>query len=152
MSKRKDEEEEASLDNVEDTEPEELRKKGKELREEGYITVESIVPIDELFENRIGILYAFANEEGDLRFLRTEIDRVEPEIDSLTPIFNSSYWHEQEMHELFGINFREHPDQSYLLLRDDWPGGYPHRKDYVVEPAWESHYGPLPGQPGEPGR
>ena len=34
-----------------------------------------------------------------------------PEIESLSNMFNASNWIEREMHELFGINFLNHPNQ-----------------------------------------
>jgi len=39
-------------------------------------------------------------------------------------------WIEREIHEMFGVNFKGHPNLKHLLLKDDWPeGNYPLRRD-----------------------
>ena len=58
-------------------------------------------------------------------------ERRNPEFDSITPIFPGAEWIEREMHELFGIDFKGHPDLKPLLLPDGWPKDkYPLRKDF----------------------
>ena len=43
-------------------------------------------------------------------------------------------WIEREIHELLGVEFRNHPDMRHLLLADDWPAdNHPLRKDWKVE-------------------
>lgn len=62
--------------------------------------------------------------------LRVTIKKTKPELDSLARVIKGSYWIEQEMHELFGITFRNHPHMKHLLLPDDWPNGnYPLRRE-----------------------
>jgi Ni,Fe-hydrogenase III component G len=54
-----------------------------------------------------------------------------PEIESLSNIFNASNWIEREMHELFGINFLNHPNQEKLISEGNWAEGvYPMRKEF----------------------
>jgi NADH:ubiquinone oxidoreductase subunit C len=54
--------------------------------------------------------------------------------DSITPVFPGAEWIEREMHELFGIDFKGHPNLTRLLLPDEWPDyNYPLRKDYTHE-------------------
>lgn len=60
-------------------------------------------------------------------------DKKNPEIDSLTSVFHASDWIEREMHEMFGIDFKGHPNLKHLLLTDEWDGKYPLRKDFVSE-------------------
>jgi len=58
-------------------------------------------------------------------------ERKNPQFDSITPIFPGAEWIEREMHELFGIGFKGHPDLRPLLLPDGWPKDkYPLRKDF----------------------
>ncbi len=82
--------------------------------------------------NHTEILYHFTIEEINLVIsLRVKLAKVKPEIDSLATIFEGANWIEREMHELFGINFKGHPDLRKLLLPEDWPEGvYPLRRDY----------------------
>lgn len=59
------------------------------------------------------------------------LDRNKPEIESLSNMFNASNWIEREMHELFGINFLNHPNQDKLISEGNWAEGvYPYRKDF----------------------
>ncbi len=67
----------------------------------------------------------------DLLTIRVNIDRDEAEIDSIAGIFTSAEWEEREAYDLFGIDFRHHPDQRRILLPEDWPG-HPLRKDFEV--------------------
>jgi Ni,Fe-hydrogenase III component G len=59
------------------------------------------------------------------------LDKVKPEIESLSNMFNASNWIEREMHELFGINFLNHPNQDKLISNGNWAEGvYPYRKEF----------------------
>jgi NADH-quinone oxidoreductase subunit C len=62
-------------------------------------------------------------------FLKTEVPRDEAVTDTLTDLWPAADWQEREVFDLFGIDFRGHPDMRRILLPDDWVG-YPLRKDY----------------------
>jgi len=80
----------------------------------------------------IEILYHFTIEDINLLIsLRVKLPKSSPEIDSLAPSIEAANWIEREMHEILGINFKNHPDLRKLLLPDTWPEGvYPLRRDY----------------------
>jgi NADH-quinone oxidoreductase subunit C len=65
----------------------------------------------------------------------------DPEIPSVTPIWPGADWFEREIYDLFGIRFSGHPNQTRILMPQDWVG-YPLRKDYPLtgihlpEPHW----------------
>lgn len=78
------------------------------------------------------ILYHFALD-GAHRFLnlRVILDPNKPSIESIATRVPATEWIEREMHELLGVEFRNHPDMRHLLLADDWPdGSYPLRRDW----------------------
>ncbi|MFQ5867264.1 MAG: NADH-quinone oxidoreductase subunit C [bacterium] len=79
----------------------------------------------------IEILYHFSfDSSGTIVSLRTLIDKKHPEIESVTPIIKGAEWIEREIHELLGVNFRNHPNLKRLLLFEDWPEGkYPLRRE-----------------------
>jgi Ni,Fe-hydrogenase III component G len=59
------------------------------------------------------------------------LDKENPQIESLSNMFNASNWIEREMHELFGINFLNHPNQEKLISEGNWAEGvYPYRKEF----------------------
>jgi NADH/F420H2 dehydrogenase subunit C len=61
--------------------------------------------------------------------VKCQLDREQPEIESVANIWRTAEFHEREVYELFGVNFLNHPDLRKLILPDDWVG-YPLRKDY----------------------
>ncbi len=65
---------------------------------------------------------------------RAHLNKKALVIDSITPIMKGAEWIEREIHELFGVDFKNHPNLKPLLLPDDWPKGlYPLRRDYKEE-------------------
>jgi NADH-quinone oxidoreductase subunit C len=59
------------------------------------------------------------------------IDQINPQIESLSNLFSASNWIEREMHELFGINFLNHPNQEKLISEGNWAEGvYPMRNNF----------------------
>jgi Ni,Fe-hydrogenase III component G len=78
------------------------------------------------------ILYHYSRDQtGLVMNLHVILDANKPEIDSLSNMLESANWIEREMHELFGINFLNHPNQEKLLSEGNWAEGvYPYRKDF----------------------
>ena len=62
--------------------------------------------------------------------VRVFLEKPELEVESLAPYIKGTEWIEREIHELLGVNFRNHPNMVHLILPDDWPeGNYPLRRD-----------------------
>ena len=59
-------------------------------------------------------------------------DVVKPEIETVCDIYQTANFHEREVYDLFGVNFKNHPDMRRLFLDESWEG-YPLRKNYVDE-------------------
>jgi Ni,Fe-hydrogenase III component G len=78
------------------------------------------------------IHYHFSEDAtGLILNIHVILDKVNPEIESLSNMFNASNWIEREMHELFGINFLNHPNQEKLISEGNWAEGvYPLRKNF----------------------
>ncbi|MFN3873062.1 MAG: NADH-quinone oxidoreductase subunit C [Ignavibacterium sp.] len=62
--------------------------------------------------------------------LKTSTSRDNPEVVSVSEIWQSANWHEREAYDMFGIKFINHPDLRRILMPYDWEFGYPLRKDY----------------------
>jgi len=77
------------------------------------------------------IHYHFSKDESGLILnLHVILDKEDPQIESLSNMFNASNWIEREIHELFGINFLNHPNQEKLISEGNWAEGvYPMRKE-----------------------
>jgi NADH-quinone oxidoreductase subunit C len=78
------------------------------------------------------IHYHFSEDAiGLILNIHVILDKDNPQIESLSNMFNASNWIEREMHELFGINFLNHPNQEKLISEGNWAEGvYPLRKEF----------------------
>jgi NADH-quinone oxidoreductase subunit C len=64
--------------------------------------------------------------------IKVRLPEDELSVDSVVSIWRGADWFEREAFDLFGIEFRGHPDLRRLLLPDNWQG-YPLRKDYPLK-------------------
>ena len=65
--------------------------------------------------------------------IRTYVPKSDCVIESILPIMKGAEWIEREIHELFGVEFKNHPNMKPLLLPDDWPKDkYPLRKEFKL--------------------
>ena len=71
--------------------------------------------------------YSYKNRQSVA--LKVKINRDNPEIDSLTPLWPGADWPERESYDLLGIIYLNHPNLTRIMLADDWVG-HPLRKDY----------------------
>ena len=78
------------------------------------------------------IYYHFSYDQSGLVFnVHVILPHDNPRVESLSNMFNASNWIEREMHELFGIDFLNHPNQEKLISEGNWAEGvYPYRKDF----------------------
>ena len=53
------------------------------------------------------------------------------QVESIVDVYAGAAWHERETHEMFGIDFRGHPNLSPLLLAPEFDG-HPLRKNFVL--------------------
>jgi NADH-quinone oxidoreductase subunit C len=63
--------------------------------------------------------------------LRVPVPEDEPWIDSVADLFPNANWPEREVFDLFGIEFRGHPNLTRIMMPEDWDG-HPLRKDYPI--------------------
>lgn len=84
---------------------------------------------------RFEVIYNFFSLTHHNRFfLKVMLPAEEPEIDSLTQIFNSANWLEREIWDMMGIKFTGHPDLTKILTPDELEG-HPLRRDFPL--TWE---------------
>lgn len=63
--------------------------------------------------------------------LKVPLSGDQPAVDSVSPIWPAANWHEREVLDLFGFQFKDHPEPRRILLPHDWVG-HPLRKDYPL--------------------
>ena len=125
---------------------------GSEVRNDRRITLfidpAALLPISEHLFKELGyrfiiasalhtkkgfeIYYHFSQDSSGLVLnLHVVLDQDKPEVESLSNMFDATNWIEREMHELFGINFLNHPNLEELLSEGNWATGeYPYRKKF----------------------
>ena len=88
------------------------------LREDFFI--ESITGVDWIDDQQLESVYDFNHFDELCRVvIRTRTDRNNPEIPSISHIYQGANWHERETHDFFGIKFIDHPNLEPLLLPED---------------------------------
>jgi NADH-quinone oxidoreductase subunit C len=81
-------------------------------------------------DNGYDILYHFSDDrKGYVVSLKVNIEGTKPEIESLSNMINAANWIEREIHELFGIKFKNHPNLTKLISDGNWKEGeYPYAR------------------------
>ena len=81
---------------------------------------------------RFEVVYHFFSLEWRHRIrLKVPVEESDPEIDSLTSLWQTANWFEREVWDMFGIRFKGHPSLKRILMYEGFDG-YPLRKDYPV--------------------
>ena len=94
----------------------------------------NLTAVDYPAEQRMDIiyhLYSMAKKHGPVT-LKVKLNRSQPIVASVTPIWRGAEFQEREVYDLFGVRFEDHPDLRRILMWDGFEG-HPMRKDYVVE-------------------
>ena len=88
---------------------------------------------------RFDVIYHFLSFKHNIR-LRIKITISEDEtISSITSIFPAANWFEREAFDMYGIQFKDHPDLRRILT-DYGFEGYPLRKDFPLSGNVEIRY------------
>jgi NADH-quinone oxidoreductase subunit C len=101
------------------------------LKEQDFVHLSAISVTDWVNEGKYEIVYLlWSYSDGILIGVKTKIDRENPIIDSVVPLWGeNAQIHERELHELFGVEFEGNSDLAPLFL-EDWDGPPPFRKDF----------------------
>ena len=100
---------------------------------EKFIRLSTITAVDWYpAEPRFEVVYHLHSIEKN-QYLRVKcrLPGQHPEIDSATGVWRAANWYERETYDMYGINFRNHPNLIRILMPLDWEG-FPLRKDYPV--------------------
>jgi NADH-quinone oxidoreductase subunit C len=96
-------------------------------------------------EPRFGVHYELLNMERVERvhvkaLLADPGEPTLPEIDSCVELFPTAEFQEREAYDMFGIEFRGHPDLRRILMPEEYEG-WPQRRDFPMggEPVLFTH-------------
>ncbi len=83
-------------------------------------------------EPRFEVVYQLHSLANNQRIcVKTRLGGELPSVESATSVWAGANWYEREVFDLFGIEFRNHPDLTRIMMPDGWQG-HPLRKDYPV--------------------
>ena len=88
---------------------------------------------------RFKVVYLFLSHEFNQRIIMNYFISESEVISSLTSIFPSANWMEREVFDMYGIQFKDHPDLRRILT-DYGFEGYPLRKDFPLTGHNEVRY------------
>lgn len=80
-------------------------------------------------KNLWSVYHLYSVPKNHKAVIKVQLDRENPSVPSLVPLWKAADWHERETYDMYGIVYQDHPDLRRILLPEDWPG-YPMRKDY----------------------
>jgi NADH-quinone oxidoreductase subunit C len=85
--------------------------------------------------DHLEVVYQLSSLRGPQKLrVKAIVDRENPIIDSATSIWGGANFLEREAYDMFGIQFKGHPNLKRIYLWDDFEG-FPMRKDYETEPV-----------------
>ena len=105
----------------------------------GFDYLVDISSLDHLGEEpRFGMVYhLYSYEHGCHLRVKAPVDASEREVPTVCDLWATANWHEREVYDMMGIEFKDHPDLRRILMWEGFPF-YPLRKDF-----------PLAGKPSE---
>lgn len=83
-------------------------------------------------KNRFTVVYHVYSFKNNFNLrIKANISEEPPAIDSVTPVWRSANWYERETYDMYGINFRNHPDLRRMYMPEGFEY-HPLRKEFPV--------------------
>ena len=93
--------------------------------------------VDEMEQGLEVVYHLYSFKHAHNVTIKTLLPADDPQISTISTVWNGALWHEREAHEMFGIVFQGHPDLRPLLLEEDL-GYHPLLKSHPLAEIEES--------------
>ena len=90
-------------------------------------------------KERFKLVYLFLSHEFNTRLILDFWIHENEIINSITEIYPSANWMEREVYDMYGVNFKNHPDLRRILTDYNFEG-FPLRKDFPLTGHKEVRY------------
>lgn len=111
------------------------------LKLAGWKQLSYMSAVDWPRDNQFEIVYIVMNWEKPVHIqIRTRIDRENPVMESILPIFPGVKYYERECHEFFGVKFPGNPGHEKQLILEEWDDIPPLRKDFDPRAYSDAHF------------
>jgi len=98
-----------------------------------YLIDVTAVDYKDIRQPRFNVVYHLMSVKHRHRIrIKVEVPEEDCWVETVSDLWATANWHERECFDMFGIQFKGHPDLRRILLPEDWEG-YPLRKDYPVQ-------------------
>lgn len=117
------------------------------LKATGYSHLVLLTAVDWIEQNLFQLTY-IVNSPGEHRdlALRVMIDRSRPEMESIHLLWAQAATYQQELKEMFGIDFPGSPRQGEPFVLEGWHDIPPYRRDFDTKKYSEETFFPRPGR------
>ncbi len=110
------------------------------LKQAGYHQLTLITCVDWIEKGEFELVYHVASHATRIHVMvKARINRADPVMETIIPIYENAQPYEREIHELFGVNFPGNPDLAPLYL-DNWKEIPPMRRDFDTAAYAERTY------------
>lgn len=111
------------------------------LKLAGWRQMSYLSAVDWPLDNEFELVYILMNWDKAVHVqIRTRIDRENPVMESILPIYPGCKYYERECHEFFGIKFPGNPDYHKQLILEGWDDIPPLRKDFDPRAYSDAHF------------
>ena len=118
------------------------------LRDIKHYTHLVLISVADFIEEKVFVLsYILHNysDNSDL-ILRVDVDRDNPEAESIHHLWAQAAVYQREIYEMFGIVFPGSPRMEEELILEGWKGIPPMRRDFDTKKYSEETFFPRPGR------
>ena len=85
-------------------------------------------------EERFEVVYEVMSIKHRHRVrIKARVPEHDCTVDSMVDLWKGAEFMEREVFDMMGIRFANHPDLRRILMPDDYPEGYPLRKDFPLQ-------------------